>query len=129
MILQVSFPGQPDPSNLGTFLKRLLFLLSDAQAAAAVLGVDVHHPGLVLANANRGTNLQEEGAIVRAAEEAVLEAAKEPETLSAKGANVVLLAKDPDSSGSPKVERLYPRAASHTRGRTVTQQEADTEGR
>lgn len=39
-ILQVSFPGEPDPTNLGKFLKRMLFLLSKPLAAAAILGVE-----------------------------------------------------------------------------------------
>jgi hypothetical protein len=88
---------------LGTFLKRLLFLLSDAQAAAAVLGVDVHHPGLL----NRGTKIQEEENIAKPAKGAVLEAAKEPEVHFTKDVNVeavVLPAKDPASSGTPEVK-------------------------
>jgi hypothetical protein len=53
MVLQVSYPGEPDPATLGTFLKRMLFLLSDVQAAAAILGVDVNHPSLLAASAAR----------------------------------------------------------------------------
>lgn len=38
--MQVSFPGEPDPTNLGRFLQRMLFLLSKPEAAAAILGVE-----------------------------------------------------------------------------------------
>lgn len=40
MTMQVSFPGQPDPTTLGRFLQRMLFLLSKPEAAAAILGVE-----------------------------------------------------------------------------------------
>ena len=40
LYLQVSFPGEPDPVTLGSFLQRMLFLLSKPQAAAAILGVE-----------------------------------------------------------------------------------------
>ena len=50
---QVGYPAEPDPITLGLFLKRLLFLLSNAEAAAAVLGVDIHHPAILKASATR----------------------------------------------------------------------------
>jgi len=49
----VSYPGEADPTTLGLLLKRMLFLMSDPQAAAAVLGVDFHHPSLLAASAAR----------------------------------------------------------------------------
>lgn len=38
--LQVSIPGEPDPTTIGLFLRRLLYLLSKPDVAAGVMGVD-----------------------------------------------------------------------------------------
>ena len=38
--LQVSIPGEPDPTTVGLFLRRLLYLLSKPNVAAGIMGVD-----------------------------------------------------------------------------------------
>lgn len=53
--LQVSFPGEPDPTCLGRFLQRMLFLLTNSEAAAAILGIE-HPPAVIRAvRTSKGT--------------------------------------------------------------------------